>query len=58
MLGCQEAGCTKSAAAGGTPHCMVHGGGRRCQQADCFNLAAVRSVYCRLCLKDAPETAP
>ena len=55
---CQEAGCAKSAVTGGTPHCMAHGGGRRCRQADCFNLAVVRSVYCRLCVKDAPETAP
>jgi hypothetical protein len=43
----------KGAATGGTLHCRAHGGGLRCQEADCFNLAVVRSVHCRLCLKDA-----
>jgi len=27
---CQQEGCTKAAANGGTSHCVVRGGGRRC----------------------------
>jgi hypothetical protein len=32
---CELEGCSKLAAGGGTPHCKAHGGGKRCQEADC-----------------------
>ncbi|GMH70226.1 hypothetical protein TrST_g12425 [Triparma strigata] len=28
----QHEGCLKSADSGGTPHCLAHGGGRRCKE--------------------------
>jgi hypothetical protein len=35
----------------GTPHCIAHGGGRRCQHAGCSKAVAkaAGSMYCRLC---------
>jgi hypothetical protein len=37
---CELAGCSKWIVAGGTPHCMAHGGGRRCQLESCTKGAA------------------
>jgi hypothetical protein len=31
---CELPGCSKPAAAGGTPYCIPHGGGRRCQHGE------------------------
>ena len=31
---CEREGCTKGAVSGGTPHCVAHGGVKRCQKED------------------------
>jgi hypothetical protein len=36
---CEKQGCSKRMASGGTPHCIAHGGGRRCQEAGCTEVA-------------------
>ena len=36
---CELEGCTKRAVGGGTPYCTAHGGGKRCQTADCSKSA-------------------
>jgi hypothetical protein len=36
---CEREGCTKQAVSGGTPHCLAHGGGRRCQEKNCTKSA-------------------
>jgi len=40
---CEREGCTKGAVSGGTPHCIAHGGGRRCKEEDCTNSAFDRN---------------
>ena len=37
---CEREGCTKQAVSGGTPHCVAHGGGKRCKEEDCTKSAA------------------
>jgi hypothetical protein len=37
---CEEEGCSKQAADGGTQQCKAHGGGRRCQHEGCTKAAA------------------
>jgi hypothetical protein len=39
-------GCTKLAQSGGIPHCIAHGGGKRCQEEDCTNSAAGDTGFC------------
>jgi hypothetical protein len=34
------------AAGGGTPHCKAHGGGKRCQEADCTKGAEGDTGHC------------
>ena len=49
---CQTEGCGKAAAEGGTPHCVIHGGGVRCHHklptGPCTKPAADDDVYCKL----------
>jgi hypothetical protein len=43
---CQQVGCTKAAAGGGTLRCKAHGGGRRCQEEGCSKSAATGGMLC------------
>jgi hypothetical protein len=44
---CQLKGCTKLAAVTrGTPHCIAHGGGKRCQEEDCIKSALGDTEHC------------
>jgi hypothetical protein len=43
---CELEGCTKQAASGGTPHCVAHGGGERCQEEDCIKSARGDTEHC------------
>jgi hypothetical protein len=48
---CQHPDCSKGATGGGTPHCVAHGGGRRCKHAGCTKAVAkgIGSVFCTPC---------
>ena len=37
---CELEGCTKWVVGGGTPYCIAHGGGKRCQDESCTKAAA------------------
>ena len=43
---CRWNGCETAAQAGGTPHCISHGGGRRCQDEGCAKLAQDGTPNC------------
>jgi hypothetical protein len=43
---CELAGCSKWAKTGGTPHCLAHGGGKRCQHEGCLKSALGDTQYC------------
>ena len=44
---CLEEGCAKQVAYGGTQHCIGHGGGRRCQTANCSKSAVGDTGHCK-----------
>jgi hypothetical protein len=43
---CELAGCSKGIQAGGTPHCIAHGGGKRCQHEGCTKSAIGDTEHC------------
>jgi hypothetical protein len=43
---CSHEGCKKPAAGGGTQHCKLHGGGRRCDLEGCFKWAQGGTPQC------------
>ena len=43
---CEREGCTKGAQSGGPPHCIAHGGGRRCKEEDCTKLGQGGTGFC------------
>jgi hypothetical protein len=43
---CELEGCTKGIEAGGTPFCIAHGGGKRCQEEDCCKSARGDTGFC------------
>jgi hypothetical protein len=43
---CELEGCSKWTVSGGTPHCKAHGGGKRCQTADCTKSAQPGTPHC------------
>jgi hypothetical protein len=44
---CEEEGWSKGARAGGTPHCIAHGGGKRCQHEGCTKSARGDTEHCK-----------
>jgi hypothetical protein len=44
---CELEGCTKAAASGGTPHCVAHGGGKRCLHEGCSKSARGDTQHCK-----------
>jgi hypothetical protein len=45
---CKRIGCGKQAVRGGDPdYCIAHGGGRRCQQSGCKNVAQGGTRFCK-----------
>jgi hypothetical protein len=44
---CEQQGCTKRAADGGTPFCIAHGGGKRCQEEGCLKSAQGDTGHCK-----------
>jgi hypothetical protein len=36
---CELGGCSKGAISAGTPYCIAHGGGKRCQHEGCSKSA-------------------
>jgi hypothetical protein len=43
---CEQEGCSKQVQGGGTPCCIGHGGGRRCQQLGCPKSAVRGTPHC------------
>ena len=43
---CELDGCTKWIQGGGTPHCVAHGGGKRCQEEGCLKSARCDTGAC------------
>jgi hypothetical protein len=44
---CKKEGCSKATVPGGTPHCKLHGGGKRCKEEGCDKLAPGNQDHCK-----------